>query len=77
MKRRLNIKNLITAIIIGEIMIIIFWLLGLGAQNANDIMMLLILFPTGIIALALITASEIYCAEKIEEGRTNKKREKE
>lgn len=65
MKRRLNKRNLITAIIIGEIMVFIIGLIGL--QNMEDTTILLILFPFGMIILAIIVWFQIYISDKSKE----------
>lgn len=65
MKRRLNKRNLITAIIIGEIMVFIIGLIGL--QNMEDTTILLILFPFGMIILAIIVWFQIYISDNIKE----------
>lgn len=65
MNRRLNKRNLITAIIIGEIMILAFRLLGL--QNIEDTKILLTFFPVVMVALAIIVWFQINITDKIKE----------
>ena len=65
MRRKLNIRNLISSIIIGEIMVLILGIIGLYDIKYTRI--LLILFPIVMIALTLIIRIQIYLTEKIKE----------
>lgn len=64
MKKKISVKNLIGAIIIGEIMVSIPWFFGV--QSDEDAKILLILYPTVMIVLALIVWVQTYFINDVE-----------
>ena len=65
MKIKLNTRNLTTIIVIGGTMAFILGIIGL--KSIEDMMILLILFPVGIVALTIVVWIQIYLTEKIKE----------